>query len=171
MMPRLAAWCLVGPSGQGVDRVFPAVVRLLAKGLPVHISDVARACGRPEEEVRRILHAGTQTGGSSGLGSPSGPRTTGSSLVAGRFTGGCLRPGYFVLILGERAVVESTCPETGTPIRVDLHPGAALVVDPPGAVVSRLDDATGLGDIRANPCDQGHFFASAIAAAPLAAKL
>ncbi|HEX4225700.1 MAG TPA: organomercurial lyase, partial [Pseudonocardiaceae bacterium] len=71
----------------------------------------------------------------------------------------------FTPILGEPAHIESTCPTTGHPIRIELAPDRVLDVDPAAAVVSQvaLYSAT---NIRASICDHGHFFASPAAAEP-----
>jgi alkylmercury lyase len=69
----------------------------------------------------------------------------------------------FPLLLGERAIVESRCPETGRTIRIVVEPEAVVSVDPEHAVVSRIGPAR-VSDLRAEVCDHGHFFASAAAA-------
>jgi alkylmercury lyase len=71
---------------------------------------------------------------------------------------------FFTVILASDAVVESTCPATGQPIRLELTPDAVTSVSPPGVVVSQRHGGELVGNLRADVCDHGHFFASAHAA-------
>jgi alkylmercury lyase len=70
------------------------------------------------------------------------------------------------VLLGQAGVVESTCPATGTPIRVETTPEAVLRVDPPEAVVSEVRPEHKVRDVRAAICRLGHLFRSREAAAP-----
>jgi alkylmercury lyase len=70
----------------------------------------------------------------------------------------------FTAILGQPTTVESTCPATGEPIRIELTPHAVLFVTPADAVVSQRHNGELLGDVRAEVCDHGHFFSSPAAA-------
>jgi hypothetical protein len=71
----------------------------------------------------------------------------------------------FPVILGKPGVVESTCPQTGQPIRIELTPDAVERLDPPAAVMSALRPIGKLADMRAATCNHGHFFSSAAASA------
>jgi alkylmercury lyase len=70
----------------------------------------------------------------------------------------------FPVVLGRPGVVESACPRTGQPIRIDLAPDAVERLDPPTAVVSAVRPI-GLTDLRSSVFRHGHFFASRAAAA------
>jgi alkylmercury lyase len=84
---------------------------------------------------------------------------------------GCSVDAYLLAIAtGEQVHVESACPATGTPIRLDLTADAVLDVEPPDAVVSVLtfrdvDLAEGFDKVDAEICIHQRFFASAEAAA------
>jgi alkylmercury lyase len=64
------------------------------------------------------------------------------------------------IVLGRPALVESGCPQTGQPIRIELTPERVERVDPAGAVMSAVRPPGRLADVRADTCDQGHFFSS-----------
>jgi alkylmercury lyase len=70
----------------------------------------------------------------------------------------------FPVVLGLSGVVESTCPVTGQPIRVEVTPERVEKVDPSGAVVS-LVRPDSFDDVRGEICALGLFFASREAAA------
>jgi alkylmercury lyase len=74
------------------------------------------------------------------------------------------------MILGQPALVDSTCPATDEAIRVELGPHAVVSVAPPETVVTQRHCADLVGDIRAQVCDHGHFFASPTAAASWSAR-
>lgn len=152
-------------------KIFPAVVRMLAQGRPVPLTDLAWACGRSVDEVRKALRSQPGTdwddeGRLLGFGLTLRPTAHRFTVDGGTLYGWCAADTlYFALILGKEAVVESTCPESKSPIRIRLTPAGVIDVDPPGTVVSRLADPNAIGDIRSNLCDEGLFFASAAAAA------
>jgi alkylmercury lyase len=64
------------------------------------------------------------------------------------------------VVIGRPAVVESTCPQTGQPIRVEVGPDGVQRVDPPTAVVSAVRPTDESIDVRADTCAHGHFFSS-----------
>ena len=66
----------------------------------------------------------------------------------------------FPVILGRPGVVESTCPQTGRQIHVELTPDEIERLDPPGAVVSAVRPIGTLADVRTTTCHYGHFFSS-----------
>jgi alkylmercury lyase len=74
------------------------------------------------------------------------------------------------VILGRSTVVESTCPATGQPIRIELDPVAVMSIEPKDAVVSQRHHAELVADVRAQVCNHGHFFASSSAATAWAAE-
>lgn len=70
----------------------------------------------------------------------------------------------FTIILGKPTVAESRCPATGESIRVELNPAGVVSVSPPQAVISQRHRDDLVGNLRAEVCDHGHFFASSSAA-------
>jgi alkylmercury lyase len=69
------------------------------------------------------------------------------------------------VILGRPAVVESTCPQTGQPIRIELTPDGVERLDPPEAVMTAVRPRGRLADVRSATCSHGHFFSSLAATA------
>lgn len=150
--------------------VVPFLVRLIANGEPVRIEDVAALAGLPASTVESTLRGqpGTdwdEDGKIVGFGLTLRP-TAHRFSVSGRtlYTFCSTDALIFPAILGESAVAESTCPVTGQAIRIAMTPDAVLSIDPDRAVVSQLLDPGGVGDVRSQVCDQGHFFASMDAA-------
>ncbi|MGW5721474.1 organomercurial lyase [Amycolatopsis sp. NPDC003865] len=70
----------------------------------------------------------------------------------------------FPRILQRPVRVISTCPATGTEIRLTAEPERVTDVEPVAAVVSQVPAPDAPCGVRAPVCDQGHFFASAQAA-------
>jgi alkylmercury lyase len=150
--------------------VVPYLVRVIARGLPVSIQELADTASLPVGDVERMLRAQPGTdwdehGRLVGFGLTLRP-TAHRYTIAGRvlYTFCATDALLFTHILGEPAVAESTCPVTSTPIRIELTPSAVVSIDPAGAVVSQLFSPSLLGDLRHNVCDHGHFFASTDAA-------
>src|ERR671922_171378 len=76
----------------------------------------------------------------------------------------------FPVALGRAGSVDSTCPETGRAIHLDLSPERVERVEPAGAVVTSVRPDTPIANVRTSTCDHGHFFASAAAASTWAAE-
>lgn len=147
------------------------LVRLIAEGRPVELTELAERSGLPVDRLTSWLRAqpGTdwdEQGRLVGFGLTQ-RRTAHRFTVEGRelFTFCAADTLLFVPILGSPVRVESTCPATGQLIRVELAPDRVLDLNPDGAVLSQpaLCPTT---DIRASICDHGHFFASPGAAEP-----
>ena len=154
---------------EGCD-LLPHAIRLLSDGEPVAPEQLAAAVGRPLEDVETAL--GEQT---------SAERDEQGRLVGFALT---LRPTphrfildgrtlyawcasdtlMFPVVLGRPGLVESTCPQTGAPIRIELTPDRVERLDPPDAVMSAVRPTDWLADVRATTCRHGHFFSSAAAA-------
>ncbi|MGH7860875.1 MAG: organomercurial lyase MerB [Candidatus Dormibacteraceae bacterium] len=150
--------------------VLPHLVRMISKGSPITLQELADEGSLPVADLESMLRSqpGTdwdEAGRLVGFGLTLRP-TTHRFTVAGRvlYTFCATDALLFTHILGEPAVAESVCPVTSQPIRIDLTPGAVVSIDPPDAVVSQILNPALLGDLRHNICDQGHFFASADAA-------
>jgi alkylmercury lyase len=153
-----------------VARFTAPMIRLVAEGTPVALERLAAVSGGPVEEIASWLRAqpGTDWGeGGALLGFGLTQRPTRHRyIVDGRvlFTFCAADTLIFTPILGRPARVESSCPATGQPIRVELTPEAVTSVDPPTTVVSQVNLLCGARDVRGSCCDHGHFFAAENAA-------
>jgi alkylmercury lyase len=151
--------------------LLPYAIRLLSEGEPVELERLAAASGRTLEEVATELdeQASAERDGDGRLVGlaltlrPTPHRFTvdGRTLYAWCATDTLVFP----VILGKPGVVESTCPQTGQPIRIELTPDAVERLDPPAAVMSAVRPIGKLADVRAATCNHGHFFSSAAASA------
>jgi alkylmercury lyase len=70
----------------------------------------------------------------------------------------------FPVILGRPGLVESTCPQTGEAIRIELTSDTVEQIDPADAVVSALRPTGRLADVRSAICQPWHCFSSTAAA-------
>ncbi len=144
--------------------------RLLAAGEPVTVAEAAAAGGWTEQQLRDELarHPGTDwddQGRIVGFGPTlrqTPHRFTFDHQTVYTF---CASDALEVsVMLGRAGVIDSTCPTTRQPIRVELTPEQILSVDPPGAVVSKVRPDHAVDDIRAQVCALGNFFSSKEAA-------
>jgi alkylmercury lyase len=153
--------------------LIPPLARLLAAGQPVPVERLAEAAGWTVEDVQRGLrhHPAVERddeGRLLGFGltlRPTPHRFTapgGTTLYGWCASDALMAP----VLLGQAGVVESTCPATEAPIRVEVTPEAVLRVEPPGAVVSEVSPEHKVADVRASICSLGHIFRSREAAAP-----
>ncbi len=156
--------------------LLPHLVRLLAHGRPVERRQVAEAAGLPVADVEGFLRAQPGTdwdddGRISGFGLTLRP-TPHRFVVEGQmlYTWCATDTLVFPAILGRGAVVESACPVTSRPIRLEVTPDAVVSVDPPTTVVSQVHPAEAVEDIRGVVCRHGHFFSSPQAASDWAAE-
>jgi alkylmercury lyase len=156
-------------------RAIPHLLRLLARGEPVALAGLAGVGGHSGAELERVLRAqpGTEWDGDGRLvGFGLTPRPTGYRFLVGGKTlcTWCASDTlFFTVILGEDTAVESTCPATGVPIRLQITPGGVRSVWPSDAVVSQRHRGELAGNLRSDVCDHGRFFASAAAASGWAA--
>jgi alkylmercury lyase len=151
--------------------LLPHAIRLLSEGQPVELERLAAAAGRTLEEVATELDEQASAehdddGRLVGLAltlRPTPHRFTvdGRTLYAWCATDTLVFP----VILGTPGVVESTCQQTGQPIRIELTPDAVVRLNPPQAVMSAVRPIGKLADVRAATCNHGHFFSSSTAAA------
>jgi alkylmercury lyase len=146
----------------------PALLRLIARGRPVDLTELAAVCG--VADVERILRGQSGTewddhGRLVGFGLSLRP-TAHRYLIGGHtlYTWCATDTLLFTVILGTEAVAESTCPATGQAVRLEITPDAVMSVSPPAAVVSQRHRGDRAANLRADVCDHGHFFASAAAA-------
>jgi alkylmercury lyase len=151
--------------------LLPHAIRLLAEGEPVALEQLAAAAGLAVEDVQAALAAQASAerddqGRLVGLALTLRPTThritvDGRSLFAWCATDTLVVP----VMLGRPAVIESTCPQTGRAIRIELTPDEVEHVDPPDAVMSAVRPRGELANVRSDTCDHGHFFSSRAATA------
>jgi alkylmercury lyase len=153
------------------QELLPHAIRLLSAGEPVALERLATAAGRSVKDVEAELTAQTSTerddhGRLVGLALTLRPTThrvtvDGRTLFAWCATDTLILP----VILGRPVLVESTCPQTGQGIRIELTPQGVEGVDPPAAVMSAVRPRGQLADVRSPTCAHGHFFSSIAATA------
>lgn len=151
--------------------LFRPLLALLAEGEPVTVEELADATGRSSGEVRETLAdisdvETDQQGRVVGYGLTLKP-TPHRFEIGGRqlYTWCALDTLVFPAILARSARIESPCPSTGTPVRVEVGPDGVTSVKPDTAVVSLVLPSPGRqAGIRAAFCNQVHFFASPQAA-------
>lgn len=152
--------------------IIPHLVRLIARGRPAGIDEISAASGWPAARVEAMLRnqGGTEwqdDGKVVGFGLTLRPTRHRMTVHGYDFFTWCASDAlFFPLILGAPAKVESTCPATGERIRIEVQPDTLSSVSPAQAVVSQLHRPELFGDIHADICDQGYFFATASVAEP-----
>jgi alkylmercury lyase len=158
---------------RGVDaqELLPHAIRLLAEGEPATLERLAASIGWSRDEVETALDEQTsaerdEEGRLVGLAltlRPTPHRVTvdGRTVYAWCATDTLMFP----VVLGRPTIVESACPHTGQPIRIELTADAVRSLDPPEAVTSAVRPTGRLTDLRASTCSHGHFFGSVAAAA------
>jgi alkylmercury lyase len=154
---------------EGIDAL-PHLLRLLARGEPVDLDDLVELAGPAGADLRRVVRAQPGTEWASdgrlvGFGLTTRP-TDYRFLVGGKtlYTWCASDTLFFSVILGERTVVESTCPVTGAPIHLEITPEAVTSVTPAETVVSQRQRQDLVDNLRFDVCDHGRFFASRSAA-------
>jgi len=137
---------------------------------PVTVEQTAAAGGWSPDEVRGELarHLGLDWDEHGRLvGFVLTPRRTPHRFTFGDRTvyAFCASDALLFPVLLERpGVIESTCPATGRPIRVEVPPDTATSTAPAQAVVSRIRPDHAVADLRAEICSLGDFFSSPEAA-------
>lgn len=157
-------------SVSGVEAL-PQLLRLLLRGQPVDLAELVDIAGDSGTELATVVRAqpGSEWDGEGrlvGFGLTPTP-TDYKFLVEGRtlYTWCASDTLLFTLILGSDSVVEATCPVTRQRLRLELTPRGITSVTPPETVVSQRHREDLVGNLRADICDHGHFFASPTAAA------
>jgi alkylmercury lyase len=157
----------------GVHDLLPHLVRLLAAaGEPVTVEHAAETGSITVEQVRAELarHPGVDwdtDGRIVGFGAtlrrtPHRFTTDDGRTIYGFCASDALT---YPVILARPGRIESPCPSTGQPIRVEVTPDRVVSADPETAVVSRIRPDAAVADVRAEICALGNFFASRQAAA------
>jgi alkylmercury lyase len=153
------------------QELLPHALRLLSEGEPVALERLAAAAGWSVEDVEAALSAqasaerdeqGRLVGFVLTL-RPTSHRFTvdGRALFAWCASDTLMLP----VILGRPALVESTCPQTGQAIRIELTPDRVERIDPPEAIMTAVRPRGRLADVRSATCSHGHFFSSIAATA------
>ncbi|WP_307857304.1 organomercurial lyase MerB [Mycobacterium sp. SM1] len=159
---------LAAIAGRGLWR---PLLRLLTRGQPVTVEQLAQAAGCTLEQVRAALAEMPDTEYDEHgrvVGSGLTLRPTDHRFEVGGtalYTWCALDTLVFPTILGRTAYVTSPCHATGVPVRVTVASDRITHVDPDSAVVSIVTPEAPTS-IRAAFCDHVHFFAGAQAAAP-----
>jgi alkylmercury lyase len=153
------------------QELLPHAIRLLSDGEPVTLEQLAAAAGWSVDDVEAALDAQTSAerddqGRLVGLALTLRPTTHHFTIDARTLFAWCASDTLMLpVILGRPALVESTCPQTGQAIRIELTPDGVERVDPPDAVVSAVRPRGRLANVRADTCNHGHFFSSITATA------
>jgi alkylmercury lyase len=156
-----------------LHQLLPHMVRLLSDaGQPVTVEHAAETGGWTVEQVRTELarHPGVDWGGDGrivGFGATLRPTPHRFTTSDGRtIYGFCASDALsYPGILARPGRIESTCPSSGQPIRVEITPDHVVLAAPETAVVSRIRPDNAVADVRAEICALGNFFTSAQAAA------
>lgn len=156
--------------------LYRALLRLLARGEPVAVADLATIARRPTSEVQRIVAGWTDTeydGQGRIVGYVLTLRPTPHQfMVDGRqlYTWCALDTLFLPAVIQRPARVESPCATTGTPVRLTVDPAEGITaLDPATAVVSIVTPEQVIS-VRANFCSPGRFFATLEAARGWQAK-
>lgn len=146
--------------------IFPVLLRLLAEGEPVERDRIAAAIGRSGADLDRVLDGipsdqWDRDGRLVGFGITLVP-TAHRFIVEGRvlYTWCATDALMFPAVIGKSALVESMCPATRTPIRIEVHPDRLGEFTPASMVVTRDLPRTAVADIRTSGCVHGNFYAS-----------
>jgi alkylmercury lyase len=148
------------------QELLPHAIRLLSDGEPVALEQLAAAAGWSVDDVEAALAAQTSAerddqGRLVGLVLTLRPTTHRFTVDGRTLFAWCASDTLMVpVILGRPALVESTCPQTGQAIRIELTPDAVERVDPPDAVMSAVRPRGELANVRSDTCNHGHFFSS-----------
>ncbi len=150
--------------------LFPHMWRLLAEGAPVPVDRVAVAVGWSAERVRGALRAHPvewdDQGRLIGFGMTLRPTPHKFTFEGRSLYGWCASDTLmFPVLLGKPGLIESLCPVTGKPVRVEVTPDGVRSVDPREAAVSAVRPDRRVKNVRTEICHLGHFFSSREAAA------
>ena len=161
----------IGSVGQAISaRTTPglcrALLRLLSRGKPVTIAELAAAAGDPIDRVQRAVAGWNDSeydeeGRIVGWGltlraTPYRFNIDGKQL----YTWCALGTLFFPAVIGRPARVESPCAATGIPIRLTVDPTEGVsALDPPTAAVSLVTPEQ-KGSVRTAFCNPSRYFAT-----------
>nr|VTP01956.1 Alkylmercury lyase [Mycobacterium riyadhense] len=159
------------PGNDAKSHLMRVAVQLLADGDPITPAQLAAAAGVTEIELERAIVGKDieydDRGRIVGWGLTSSP-TPHKFAVDGRqfYTWSAPDTLIFPAVIARAAQVESSCPTTGTTIRLTIDPDTGITaLEPSTAVVSIVDPSRVDADaVRATVCDPQRFFATADAA-------
>lgn len=158
---------LSAPNGaEGFAPVLVALLRELARGVPVPIDALALRTGLPAEEVRALLRqAGDTEWGEAGHVIGYGltlVETPHHFEVEGRrlYTWCAFDTLFFPALIDKTARVRSRCPVTQIPIVLEVSPSKLECVEPRAAAMSIVLPPPA-SRVRETFCCNVHFFASA----------
>jgi alkylmercury lyase len=172
LVEQLARRWLQQHAGQRLRDQLP-LLRLLARGVPVSWEQLADALGEPVERVRARLGSWEELvfdgrGRILGAGLSLVPTPYRFVLDGQQLWTWCAFDTLlFPCWLEQPARVEAQCPESGTPIRLEVTPAGLTRLEPARAMISLRLPATvePCPKVRAAFCDYSRFFASPEAAA------
>jgi alkylmercury lyase len=149
--------------------------RLLARGRPVTVEQLATALDSSSAEVRaELVRLGAEwdeRGQIHGLGLTLRPTRHKFTFDGATVYGWCASDVLAApIVLGKAGVVESTCPATAQDIRIEITADSVHQVEPPGAVVSKVRPNCKVASLRRDICAIGLFFSSRDAAAEWLAR-
>ena len=163
---------LLGPDHQTGRRLMRTAVRLLARGTPLTLAELATAAGVDVADLNNapagqdIEYDDEHRIVGWGLTLVPTPHTF---IVEGHhlYTWCAADTLLFPAIIGSRAQIESRCPTTDTVIRLTVDPQDGVADLTPATAVISIPDPQELDDarVRASCCNPGRFFANADAAA------
>jgi alkylmercury lyase len=166
---RLLAWNDGLGWVSGNARLMGAAIIELANGEPVEFEQITSRARLSESDVRDFLRSSLaewdDRGRLVGLGLTL-RETRHRYTTGGRTLYTWCAPDAlaFPALIGQPALIESTCSVTGAPIRVEITSDGVRDVDPAGAVVSIVPRDVGIGELRERLCHEQHFFASSAVA-------
>ncbi|SDP76572.1 alkylmercury lyase [Actinopolyspora xinjiangensis] len=145
--------------------LWPPLLRLLSRGEPITVTQLATAAARTDAEVRRAMATLSDTEYDAAgriIGCGLTLRATGHRFTVDEselYTWCALDTLIFPSMLGRTARVESRCPATATPVRLIVTPDEITHLEPTTAVLS-LVTPEHCTSVRAAFCEHVHFFAS-----------
>jgi alkylmercury lyase len=153
------------PQAPAMQWVMRPLLRLLSRGRPVTIEQLADAAGRDVEAIRGIVPMLPSVeldlkGRVVGSGITLNP-TPHRFIVDGQvlYTWCALDTLIFPPLLGKSARVESPCHGTGEVVRLTVIPQRGTSVEPAESVVSIVAPSD-MSTVRSSFCDHVHFFSS-----------
>lgn len=156
--------------------LYSALLRLLARGAPVSISQLAAAAGRPTGDVQRAVAGWSDTeydeqGRIIGYGLTLHPTPHGFTVDGWQLYTWCaLDTLFFPAVIDRPAHIESHCPGTGVPIRLTVDPIAGVTAVHPTTAVVSIVTPDQVSSVRSAFCNPGRFFATRDAASDWQAK-
>lgn len=151
-------------------QLFLPLLRLLTEGKPVEPVRLATEAHRSLEEIQALFQSSEvevdQEGRFVGFGLSLRPTPIQIHLGEKTLYAWCALDTLSIpAMLGRTAQVVSTCPATGTPIRLTVTPTRIERLEPASAVISaRNPVAEDFCHVRGDYCMEGHFFVSREAA-------